>query len=85
VSVFRLHINVHPFVFSACGGQWKASDPLELELWMIVNHHHVDAGNGSQVLCKSNKYSWQAQLSRDIQVLNINENYKTQMSGKSAL
>lgn len=31
-------------MFGAQGGQEKALDPLELELWMLVNHY-VDAGN----------------------------------------
>ena len=40
----------------AFGGQKKASDPLELELWMFINHH-IGVGNKTQVLCKRNKYS----------------------------
>jgi hypothetical protein len=36
--------------------QKRESDCLELELQMVVSHH-VDAGNQTQVLCKSNKCS----------------------------
>lgn len=32
-----------------CGGQWKASGGLELELQTVVSHH-VQAGNGLWVL-----------------------------------
>jgi hypothetical protein len=39
---------------SALGGQKRASDPLELELQMVVSHN-VAAGNW--VLCKSCTYS----------------------------
>lgn len=37
----------------AQGGQKMMSDPLELELLMVVSCH-VGAGNQTQVLCKSN-------------------------------
>jgi hypothetical protein len=33
----------------ALGSQKGEMDPLELELWMVVNHH-VGAGNRTQVL-----------------------------------
>lgn len=31
-------------ILSACRGQKRMSNFLELELWMVVNHH-LDAGN----------------------------------------
>lgn len=34
----------------------ESSDPLELELQAVVNHH-VGVGNRTQVLCKSSKSS----------------------------
>lgn len=34
----------------ASSGQKRALDPLEVELWMIVNHQ-VNGGNWTQVLC----------------------------------
>ena len=37
----------------ACRGQKRALDPSELELQVVVSCH-VGAGNGTQVLCKSN-------------------------------
>ena len=40
----------------ACRGQKRVLDHLELELQRVVNHH-VDAGNQTQFLCKSNKCS----------------------------
>lgn len=43
-------------VLADCGGQETASDPLKLEFQGAVSHQ-IDAGNRSQVLCKSNKYS----------------------------
>ena len=44
----------------AQGGQKRALDPLELELWVIVSHH-VSARNPDWVLCKSSQcssYCW---------------------------
>lgn len=35
-------------LFGACEGHKRASDALEIELWMAVNHH-VGAGNWTQV------------------------------------
>lgn len=29
----------YTYVFHMCGGQKKASDPLKLELWIVINHH----------------------------------------------
>lgn len=43
-------------VSDALGGQTWAMDLPELSLWTIVIHH-VGAGNGIPVLCKSNKCS----------------------------
>ena len=40
---------------NACGGQRRASDPLELELQKVVSH--LCAGNGTQGLCKSSHLS----------------------------
>jgi hypothetical protein len=40
----------------ACGGQKRASDPLELELQMVVNCH-VSSGNQIWVLWKNNQCS----------------------------
>lgn len=37
-------------------GQEKLSDPLELELPVVVNHYVV-AGNQTQVLCRSSQCS----------------------------
>lgn len=42
----------------AIGGQKGSMDPLELELWMVVNHH-VGAGNRTQVLSKTTELSLQ--------------------------
>ena len=41
-------------VLDACEGQKRASDPLEPELQVIVSHH-VNAGDGTGVLCKSSQ------------------------------
>lgn len=50
-------------VYHVCAEQVKAkkkkrgaSNPLDVELWMFVNCH-VDAGNGTLVLCKGCKCS----------------------------
>lgn len=45
-----------PCTRNAHGGLKQASDPLGLEVQMLVSHH-VGAKNGTQVLCKSNKSS----------------------------
>lgn len=41
-------------VLNACRGQKRILDPLELELWMLVNLC-VGTGIQTRVLCKSNK------------------------------
>ena len=41
---------------TACRGQKRVSDPLELDLRPVVNYH-VGAGNQIQVLCKNSKCS----------------------------
>ena len=33
------------------GDQKKITDPLNLEVWMVMSYH-VDAGDQTQVLCK---------------------------------
>lgn len=38
-------------------GQWKVSDPLELE-WKVLLGCHASAGDRTHVLWKSNKYSY---------------------------
>lgn len=38
-------------------GQWKVSDPLELE-WQVLLGSHASAGDRTHVLWKSNKYSY---------------------------
>ena len=38
-------------------GQKRVLEPVELRLQMVVSHH-VDAGNQSQVLCKSSQCSY---------------------------
>lgn len=43
-------------VYSALRGQKMVSDPLELELKMVV-HCHVGTGNQIWVLCRSSKCS----------------------------
>lgn len=40
-------------MLSVLRGQ-RALDPLELELWMVMSHH-VNAGNWTWVVCKSNE------------------------------
>lgn len=42
------------YMCSTHRGQKRASDPLELELWMVVSHH-TGARNRAQVLCESSK------------------------------
>lgn len=51
VSVYRyVHMSA-----GACKGQKKASNFLQLELWVIVPD--MGPGNWTQVLCKSSMYS----------------------------
>lgn len=52
--MFCLHVCMCTvWVPGARGGQ-KATDPLELELWVIVSRY-VGSGNQTQVLCGRNK------------------------------
>ena len=52
--MFCLHMFMHTTcVIGALKAKKKASDLLELELWMVVNHH-VGAGNRTWVPCKNN-------------------------------
>ena len=45
-----------PHVCSTHRGQKMASEIMKLELRMVVSHH-VDAGNQTQVFCKSSQCS----------------------------
>ena len=45
-------------VSGACRSHKRASDPLKLELWVVVSHY-VDTGNQIWFLCKSNQCSKQ--------------------------
>lgn len=42
-------------VQGTCESQKTLSDPLQLELWMVMNYH-MNAGDRTWVLCK-NKYA----------------------------
>jgi hypothetical protein len=44
----------HLSMCSSHGDQKRESDALELEFQMVVSHH-VDAGNRTQVFCKSSQ------------------------------
>lgn len=56
MSFAGMYVSV-PCVWSAFGGQKRASDPLELKLQMVVRHY-VGAGNWTLVHCKSSNCSW---------------------------
>lgn len=62
-----MQVNYHLFIFIYCmiisfspaymyvhQGQKRVRDSLDLEIGILVSHH-VDAGNWTQVLCKSNE------------------------------
>lgn len=60
ISIVKLFcLNIYLFstcVPGPCGGQKRASDPLEQESQVAMSHY-VDAGDPIQVLCKSNQCS----------------------------
>lgn len=49
--MFILHVSA-PVLCNDHGGQKRESDPMELELWMVVNRT-VGAGNGMQDIYSS--------------------------------
>lgn len=54
---FYIHLFIYStYVLSACRAQITLSNPLELKLSKIVNHH-TSAWNGTWVLCKRSMYS----------------------------
>lgn len=42
---------------AACRGQEKVSDPIHVELWMVVSCHK-GAENQTQVFCRISKYPY---------------------------
>ena len=56
MSVLPECVSVSICIPSACGGQKKALDPLELELQMVVSCH-ADSGDEMWILFKNSKYS----------------------------
>lgn len=56
MTVLFLCMYVYYMYAGTLRGQKRAPDLLELELSM-VEIHHVGTGNGTQVLCNSNRFS----------------------------
>lgn len=56
ICVFCLYVYPPQYMPGAHKCQKKTLDPLELELWMLVNYY-VGAGNWNWVPCKSSKCS----------------------------
>jgi hypothetical protein len=56
VHVLTACMSVDTYVPAVQEGGKRTSNPLELELQMVVSHY-VGAGNGTCVLCNSNKFS----------------------------
>lgn len=55
--MFCLHVcKCTVYMPGSLGGQMKASDPWNLELWMVLSRH-VGAINQAWVLFRSNKYT----------------------------
>jgi hypothetical protein len=51
-----MYVGMYVHYICTCPSQERISEPLGLELQIVVSHH-MGAGNLTWLLCKSNKYS----------------------------